>query len=246
MIAVIICAVAVARYSNVFDYVGPNMAANQLNVYSPPPAGTELFSPGQNGPQTAARHRRASQSQEATSHAIAAPVGATHVVELDQPGRSACRTRAGTGRQWNGPIYVATPALLRAYGINPSSIPSNVDILSSRPGLLGLGRAADLRRRRQGRRRAGRARLGAGRAGAPVRQHEPCTPGSCVAHPVRPGGEPAAHRHVGPEHGDHRECAAPAARGETRTASGAGLSRPTARSRGPDHERPTRWRPPAT
>ena len=36
MIAVIICAVAVARYSNVFDYVGPNMSANTLNVYSPP------------------------------------------------------------------------------------------------------------------------------------------------------------------------------------------------------------------
>ena len=34
MIAVIICAVAVARYANVFDYVGPNMAANTLNVYS--------------------------------------------------------------------------------------------------------------------------------------------------------------------------------------------------------------------
>ena len=32
MIAVIISAVAVARYANVFDYVGPNMAANTMNV----------------------------------------------------------------------------------------------------------------------------------------------------------------------------------------------------------------------
>ena len=39
MIAVIICAVAVARYANVFDYVGPNMAANALNVYTPPSGG---------------------------------------------------------------------------------------------------------------------------------------------------------------------------------------------------------------
>ncbi len=34
---------------------------------------------------------------------------------------------------------MATPALLRAYGINPASIPSNVDVLSSRPGLAGSG-----------------------------------------------------------------------------------------------------------
>ena len=65
MIAVIICAVAVARYANVFDYVGPNMAANTLNVYSPPAAGSELVTPGQNGPRRrrrrpprAWRHRR--------------------------------------------------------------------------------------------------------------------------------------------------------------------------------------------
>ena len=79
MIAVIICAVAVARYANVFDFVGPNMTANTLNVYSPPPAGTQLFSPGQNGPQTEtaptppslsapggddARHRRCRRGDE--------------------------------------------------------------------------------------------------------------------------------------------------------------------------------------
>ena len=35
LIAVIVCAVAVARYSNVFDYVGPNLASNELVVCSP-------------------------------------------------------------------------------------------------------------------------------------------------------------------------------------------------------------------
>ena len=59
MIAVIICAVAVARYSNVFDYVGPNMSANTLNVYSPPAAGTPLFGPG--GTRDGTAPRRASR-----------------------------------------------------------------------------------------------------------------------------------------------------------------------------------------
>src|ERR1019366_5663556 len=35
LIAVVICAVAIARYSNVYDYVGPNLASNELAVWSP-------------------------------------------------------------------------------------------------------------------------------------------------------------------------------------------------------------------
>ena len=135
MIAVIICAVAVARYTNVFDYVGPNMAANALNVYSPPTGPT--FGPnGQTQP--VAGRRRASRRRRPPSTPSPPPSArptssssTTRPVGLQNP--------SATGRQWNGPIYVATPALLRAYGINPSSIPSNVDILSSRPGLAGSG-----------------------------------------------------------------------------------------------------------
>jgi len=42
------------------------------------------------------------------------------------------------GRQWNGAIYVATPQLLRAFGIKSSEIDPNADFLSSRPGLSGI------------------------------------------------------------------------------------------------------------
>ena len=42
------------------------------------------------------------------------------------------------GRSWNGAIYVATPQLLRAFGIKASEIDPNADILSSRPGLSGV------------------------------------------------------------------------------------------------------------
>jgi putative ABC transport system permease protein len=137
LIAVVICAVAVARYSNVFDYVGPNMSANALNVYSPPAAGTEVYNPGQSGP-VAAPTPPSLRSLEVTVRAIASAVGATDVVELDAPAVN-LQNPSASGRQWSGPIYVATPALLRAYGIDPSSIPANVDVLSSRPGLAGSG-----------------------------------------------------------------------------------------------------------
>jgi putative ABC transport system permease protein len=169
MIAVIICAVAVARYSNVFDYVGPNMAANTLNVYSPPAAGTQLFGPG-SGPQTAPTPPSLS-AQEATTHAIASAVGATNVVELIDPAVG-LQNPSGAGRQWDGPIYVATPALLRAYGINPSSIPSEVDVLSSRPGLAGSGVQLTF----------GGGGKGSGFEGPG--SYNQCTPNQCLAHPV--------------------------------------------------------------
>ena len=177
MIAVIICAVAVARYANVFDFVGPNMTANTINVYSPPAAGSELITPGQNGPQTETAPAPPSlAAQEATTHAIAAVVGASSMVELVNPGVG-LQNPSAQGRQWDGPIYVATPALLRAYGIDPSSIPSNVDILSSRPGLMGSGVQMTF----GGGGKAGDGFQGLGAGGNDDNQ---CAPNQCVAHPV--------------------------------------------------------------
>jgi putative ABC transport system permease protein len=175
MIAVIICAVAVARYANVFDFVGPNMTANAINVYSPPPAGSELFGPGQNGPQTETAPAPPSlAAQEATTHAIASVVDATSVVELVNPAVG-LQSPSAQGRQWDGPIYVATPSLLRAYGIDPSSIPSDVDILSSRPGLAGSGVQMTFSSRGKG-------------GGSPQDfgpgNYNQCTPNQCLAHPV--------------------------------------------------------------
>jgi putative ABC transport system permease protein len=166
MIAVIICAVAVARYANVFDYVGPNMAANTLNVYTPPTGPT--FGP--NG-ETPAQPVPSTSAQLATTHAIASAVGASDVVELDSPSVG-LQNPSEQGRQWNGPIYVATPALLRAYGISPSSIPSGVDVLSSRPGLAGSGVQLTF----------GSGDNGGGGGGG--NNYNQCTPNQCVAHPV--------------------------------------------------------------
>ncbi len=172
MIAVIVCAVAVARYSNVFDYVGPNMAANTINVYTAPTGPT--FGP--NGQTGNAGPAPSISSQVATVHAISSAVGGTDVVELDNP-QAGLQNPSENGRQWDGPIYVATPALLRAYGINPSSIPANVDVLSSRPGLAGSGAQLTF----GGGGKGGNGFQGPGAGGNSYNQ---CTPNQCLAHPV--------------------------------------------------------------
>ncbi len=177
LIAVVICAVAVARYSNVYDYVGPNLAANELAVWSPN---------GQNGnnPNPSAATAQDIESQEAGVHSIAAAVGATGVVELVNPAPSiGLQNPSASGRQWDGQIYVATPALLRAYGINPSSIPSDVDVLSSRPGLAGS--AVQLTYGGGGGKGGGQlVGPGADGGGPGPGNTNTCTPGGCIAHPV--------------------------------------------------------------
>jgi putative ABC transport system permease protein len=116
----------------------------------------------------------------ATVHDIASVVGARRVVELDAPA-AGLENPSASGRQWNGPIYVATPSLLRAYGIDPSSVPSNADVLTSRPGLSG----SDVQLTHGD----GGAKSGDFASGPPQPDRHgslanPCPPRSCVAHPV--------------------------------------------------------------
>ena len=141
LIAVIVVLAASSRYGNVLDYVGPNLASNQITLYpSLPPKGQLLV-------------RRNAQG-------VPVPIGNNHPVETATPAQLAAgarqiakglgaqlialeRPRAGIngiegGRNWSGSIYVATPQLLAAYGITPAEISPNADILSSRPGLSGV------------------------------------------------------------------------------------------------------------
>jgi putative ABC transport system permease protein len=180
LIAVVICAVAVARYSNVFDYVGPNLASNQFAVWSP--NGQSGNVQGPNGPNTTTSAVPSLHSQETGIHAISSAVGATDIVELDNPALG-LQSPSASGRQWNGQIFVATPALLKAYGIDPSSIPGNVDILSSRPGLSGSGVQLTYG---GGGGKGGGELIGPGASGGgpgPGNTNT-CSPGSCLAHPV--------------------------------------------------------------
>src|SRR5207253_1591769 len=47
---------------------------------------------------------------------------------------------AASGRNWNGPLYVATPQLLHAFGISASQVSPTADILTMRPGLPALSK----------------------------------------------------------------------------------------------------------
>ncbi|HTT86456.1 MAG TPA: FtsX-like permease family protein, partial [Acidimicrobiales bacterium] len=137
--AVIVMLVAAARYGNVFDYAGPNLASNQLALHylPPPPPGSTVITP--NGPRVAKQSSTTpapSPLQLAASASSIAKAFGAQLVPLETP--NAGLNGTNLGRTWNGPIYVATPQLLRAFGISPTAIDPDAEILSSRPDLSGV------------------------------------------------------------------------------------------------------------
>jgi putative ABC transport system permease protein len=131
LIAVIISVVAAARYGDVLDYAGPNLASNQLIVYTPNGRGG-----GPHGPENVTPSQLLAFTAKA--HAIATDLGSRDVVELETA--NASLLHAESGRNWSGPLYVATPQLLHAFGISTSQFSPTADILTMRPGLSGISR----------------------------------------------------------------------------------------------------------
>jgi putative ABC transport system permease protein len=134
-IAALVCVLTAQRYGNVLDYAGPNVASNQIIVYTP---GND-DGPG-NGPGGSSPSGTAStpQAQAAVARNIARGLGSDTVIELDQAGASL--QHAAAGRSWSGPVYVATPQLLAAFGITASEVNPDADVLTMRPGLSGLSK----------------------------------------------------------------------------------------------------------
>jgi putative ABC transport system permease protein len=161
LIAVLICVIAAARFGNVLDWAGPNLAANQLVVYAPNEGSGRQQGPPGAPPMT--QSQRAAVPAEASR--IAASLGARTTVQLQTT--DSVLQRAVPGRNWNGAIYVGTPQLLRAVGISASDVRPDADFLTMRPGLAGLTKMQFL--------------YGASKV-APVRSW-PCPPTSCVADP---------------------------------------------------------------
>jgi putative ABC transport system permease protein len=120
MIATIVAVLAYTRYNNVLDPAGPNVASNQMLIWN--------NSPDPNAEPTV--------NQSKAVESIAAGLGAQHLFSLDMS--SADLTYHGSGRGWDGTVYVATPQLLKAFGITQSQINPNADILTSLPGLSGV------------------------------------------------------------------------------------------------------------
>jgi putative ABC transport system permease protein len=175
MIAVIICVIAASRYGNVLDYAGPNMTSNQLVVYAPssgPGPGSQCINPKGGtscGPQTPLVSMA---TADATAHQIATGLGTHTVVALEQS--SANLQHDAGGRQFGGAVYVATPQLLRAFGISQSQIDPDADFLTMRPGLSSMSLM--------------QATFGnyGGKGGPPgnVPNPFPCPKSDCVANPV--------------------------------------------------------------
>ncbi|MGH3167038.1 MAG: hypothetical protein ACRDN0_14265 [Trebonia sp.] len=137
LIAVIVCVVSAARFGNALDYVGPNLSSTQLVVYAPqaPGPGGESIGPGGNGPGGNAKPASMTQARHVTRE-IAADLGTTSTITLETA--SASLRHTGSGRVWTGPIYVATPQLLNAFGIKQSQVDPGADILTMRPGLSSM------------------------------------------------------------------------------------------------------------
>ncbi len=187
LITVIICVIAAARFGNALDWVGPNLASNQLVVY--PVAGNGQFAgtPGKDhhmlcGPQGCRPRdvlfrsgtrsiptlvtRAHLATLAAAARGIAAELGSPYIVQLERTDSSL--QRAASGRNWYGTVYVATPQLLRAYGIGAQVSP-NADILTMRPGLASMTQM--------------QLQYGAYKGGLPG-PNSPCPPGSCLANPT--------------------------------------------------------------
>jgi len=133
-IAALVCILTAQRYGNVLDYAGPNVASNQIIVYTPGP-GPGGGGPGNGGPGPSGT-ASTPQAQAAVAQNIAKGLGSHNVIELDQP--NAHLDHLGAGRSWSGPLYVATPQLLQAFGIKASDVNPDADVLTARPGLSGI------------------------------------------------------------------------------------------------------------
>jgi putative ABC transport system permease protein len=96
---------------------------------------------------------------------IAASLGSRQVVQLEST--DSALQRVAAGRNWDGAVYVATPRLLRAYGIAAAQVSANADILTMRPGLSGLTGM--------------QLQYGVYKSGPPGPGS--CVPGSCLANP---------------------------------------------------------------
>jgi putative ABC transport system permease protein len=169
-IAALVCVLTAQRYGNVLDYAGPNVASNQVIVYTPGGGNGPGNGPGGSSPSGTAS---TPQAQAAVAQNIARGLGSNTVIELDQAGANL--NHAAAGRSWSGPVYVATPQLLQAFGIKASDVNPDADILTMRPGLSGLSDMQLL---------YGDNGNGSGGNGNGPPTSWPCPKGQCLANPV--------------------------------------------------------------
>jgi putative ABC transport system permease protein len=160
LIAMMICLIATGRYADPVDYFAPNLAANQLVAYVPGPG------PGSNGPEpVTATPQPAATGLQASVDEIASAVGSHNVLALATSDAQLGKVVPNRGvLNYSSTIYVATPALLAHYGIDPATIDPTAMFLTSRPGLDHTDGLQLL-------------------YGPPQGPGPDCNPGSCIADP---------------------------------------------------------------
>jgi putative ABC transport system permease protein len=171
------------------DYVGPNLASSQVLLStprpvqgppgSPPPSGRSPGgTPNGQAPNGKEFTRPATAAWTATARGIAAELGTSDLITLEQANVGLQRVQS-SGRNWGGSIYVATPQLLRAFGITASQVSPTADILTVRPGLSSLSNMQFTYGTLPCSSSAAGCPQGPGGAGT-----VPCVKGHCVANPV--------------------------------------------------------------
>ncbi len=178
LVAVIVLLAAASRYANVLDYAGPNLTSTQMALHiANPPNGTQLVtrnSKGQLVPMKNVTYETATPAQLAVSAKVIAKDLGAKLIALETPNAQLVGTQGG--RSWSGQIYVATPQLLKEFGITTSDINPNADILSSRPGLASVA-GLDFQYSSGGK--------AAGAPGSSAASNQTCTRvAGCNAHPV--------------------------------------------------------------
>ena len=143
-LATVTIVIASVRFDDALNYVAPNMASNQLVLYAPGNDGSQ-YQPGQFTPAAklaAARHE--ADTLAAQLHAPA-PLEldlavSTHVSALGQPVQNQPGALVSLhGQGIGGRLYVATPALLKTFGISASEVNPAADVLTMRAGLPSTG-----------------------------------------------------------------------------------------------------------
>jgi len=143
-LATIAIVIASVRYDDALDYIAPNMASNQLILYSPGNDPSQ-YQPGQ--PTPAARLAAARQEADMLAAQLhgSAPLELDLAVSLNvpAPGQPTANQSGALillhGRGVAGLMYVATPALLKTFGISASEVNPAADVLTARAGLPPTG-----------------------------------------------------------------------------------------------------------
>jgi putative ABC transport system permease protein len=139
-LATVTIVIASVRFDDALDYVAPNMAANQLILYNPGNDPSQ-YQPGQFTP--AAKLAVTEHEADTLASQLHAPAPleldvavSVHVTAPGQPTENQFGALTSVhGRGLGGIGYVATPALLKAFGISPSEVNPAADVLTARAGL---------------------------------------------------------------------------------------------------------------